>query len=106
MKPLSVRSMAAAALIAAALFMAGPATAGAPAPSFPIDASTLPNGLRLFLHEDHRTPHVAVEIMFPIGRKDDPRDRRGMADLIAQLLSASSTRHLDHRDRYALFRTL
>lgn len=54
----------------------------------------LPNGLRVFLAEDHRVPLVGISISYPVGRTLDPAGQNGTADLIAALLPAIGTRHL------------
>ena len=54
----------------------------------PIDFSdrTLPNGLRVLLVEDHRTPTVAINVGYRVGGKDDPPGRSGFAHLFEHLM--------------------
>jgi zinc protease len=54
----------------------------------------LPNGLRVYLAEDHRVPLVAITVSFPVGRLLDPPGARGLSEVIATLLPSSGTRHL------------
>jgi zinc protease len=54
----------------------------------PIDFTdrTLPNGLRVLLVEDHRTPSVAINVGYRVGGKDDPPGRSGFAHLFEHLM--------------------
>jgi zinc protease len=54
----------------------------------PIDFSdrTLPNGLRVLLVEDHRSPSVAINVGYRVGGKDDPPGRSGFAHLFEHLM--------------------
>ena len=54
----------------------------------------LPNGLRVYLAEDHRVPLVGISISYPVGKTLDPRGAHGTAELVAALLPAIGTRHL------------
>lgn len=47
---------------------------------------TLPNGLRVLLVEDHRTPTVAINVGYRVGGKDDPPGRSGFAHLFEHLM--------------------
>ncbi|MGY0618051.1 M16 family metallopeptidase [Lysobacter sp. A378] len=47
---------------------------------------TLPNGLRVIVHEDHKAPIVAVNIWYHVGSKDEPRGRTGFAHLFEHLM--------------------
>ncbi|MDQ3817901.1 MAG: insulinase family protein, partial [Acidobacteriota bacterium] len=42
---------------------------------------TLPNGLRVILHEDHSTPIVAVNVWYHVGSKNEVPGRTGFAHL-------------------------
>ena len=48
---------------------------------------TLPNGLTLYLLEDHTTPLVLVRAMLPIGTVDEPADKLGLTVVTAALLA-------------------
>ncbi len=53
-------------------------------------ATHLDNGLELVLHEDHRTPIVAVEVWYHVGSKDEPAGRQGFAHLFEHLMFQGS----------------
>ncbi len=48
---------------------------------------TLPNGLQLYLLEDHTTPLVLLRALVAVGSVDDPAGKRGLASLTATMLS-------------------
>ncbi len=54
----------------------------------PVDFTdrTLPNGLRVLLVEDHRSPFVAINVGYRVGGKDDPPGRSGFAHLFEHLM--------------------
>lgn len=47
----------------------------------------LPNGITVFLLEDHELPLVHLSAYFRLGSQDDPADKVGMANLVAEGLS-------------------
>jgi zinc protease len=51
-----------------------------------IEAVTLANGIRLYLHEDHELPLVDISVMTGSGGIADPPDQTGLTDLLAALL--------------------
>jgi predicted Zn-dependent peptidase len=53
-------------------------------------ATRLANGLEVVLHEDHRTPIVAVEVWYHVGSKDEPAGRQGFAHLFEHLMFQGS----------------
>src|SRR4051812_38931738 len=63
--------------------------AAAPAPlsqlvaevNIPYQSFTLPNGLRVFVHEDHKAPVVAVSVWYHVGSKDETAGKTGFAHL-------------------------
>jgi len=81
----------AAALVLAAL--ASPAAAQAP-PSGAIQVSysefTLPNGLRVILHEDHSVPMVTVNMWYHVGSAREKEKRTGFAHLFEHLMFMGS----------------
>ena len=81
----------AAALVLAAL--ASPAAAQAP-PSGVIQVSysefTLPNGLRVILHEDHSVPMVTVNMWYHVGSAREKEKRTGFAHLFEHLMFMGS----------------
>ena len=51
---------------------------------------TLPNGLRVLLHQDNSTPIVAVSIMYHVGSKNESADRTGFAHFFEHLMFEGS----------------
>ncbi len=47
---------------------------------------SLPNGLRVLMLEDRRTPTVAISVAYHVGGKDDPPGRSGFAHLFEHLM--------------------
>lgn len=58
-----------------------PATIDVPYKKF-----TLPNGLRLIVHEDHKAPIVAVNIWYHVGSKNERPGKSGFAHLFEHLM--------------------
>lgn len=93
-----MRPMSRLALLAAATCLAAPSFAAAPiAPSVPISTLvqqvTIPhssfrlaNGLTVIVHEDHKTPIVAVSVWYNVGSKDEPERKTGFAHLFEHLM--------------------
>lgn len=54
---------------------------------------TLDNGLEVILHEDHRTPVVAVNVWYHVGSKDEAPKRNGFAHLFEHVMFQGS-RHV------------
>ncbi|HEY1697815.1 MAG TPA: pitrilysin family protein [Polyangiaceae bacterium] len=52
--------------------------------------SRLANGLQVVLHEDHRTPIVAVDIWYHVGSKDEAEGRHGFAHLFEHVMFQGS----------------
>ena len=52
---------------------------------------TLPNGLRLVLLEDHTQPALWLHLALPAGSIRDPRNRVGLAEMTAALLTKGTT---------------
>jgi len=52
----------------------------------PVERYTLPNGLVVVLHEDHRVPTVIVDLLFRVGSKDERNGRTGFAHLFEHLM--------------------
>lgn len=48
----------------------------------------LPNGLTVYLVEDHTTPLVLLRALLPFGTADEPADKLGLASLTARLLTS------------------
>jgi zinc protease len=58
--------------------------------NIPHQEFTLPNGLRVIVHEDHKAPVVAVSVWYSIGSKDEPPGRTGFAHLFEHLMFGGS----------------
>jgi predicted Zn-dependent peptidase len=69
---------------------AAQAQAGAQAARLTIDKSTLPNGLRLQLLEDHSTQVVAVSLWFDVGARDELKGKTGFAHLFEHMMFQGS----------------
>jgi zinc protease len=66
-------------------------TAQAPAATtdrieIPYQKFTLPNGLTLIVHEDHKAPIVAVNVWYHVGSKNEKPGRTGFAHLFEHLM--------------------
>ena len=48
-------------------------------PMLQVEQYALPNGLKVVLHEDHKTPVVAVNVWYRVGSKDERPGRTGFA---------------------------
>ena len=48
------------------------------------------NGLTVTLHQDKKTPIVAVHVTYNVGSKDDPPGRSGLAHLFEHLMFEGS----------------
>ena len=59
-------------------------------PRLEYTVSTLPNGLRLVLHEDHSTPIVNVQVWYHVGSKDERPGRTGFAHLFEHMMFKGS----------------
>jgi predicted Zn-dependent peptidase len=79
---------------AAAAQPAQPAQPAQSAPSIrvaiPFEKYSLENGLEVILHEDHRTPVVAVNIWYHVGSKDEPQGKNGFAHLFEHVMFQGS----------------
>lgn len=51
---------------------------------------TLPNGLRVIVHEDNTTPMAVVNVMYDVGAKDENPDKTGFAHLFEHLMFGGS----------------
>jgi predicted Zn-dependent peptidase len=62
---------------------------------------TLPNGLRVILHEDHATPMITINVLYHVGSKNEQMGRTGFAHLFEHLMFDGS-KHVDRGgyDRY------
>jgi len=61
----------------------------APVPALAADgvvAATLPNGLRVLLLEDHRSPIVSFQVWYRVGSRNERRGATGIAHLLEHLM--------------------
>jgi len=56
----------------------------------PYEMFTLPNGLRVVLHEDHSVPQVAVNVWYHVGSSREKPGRTGFAHLFEHLMFEGS----------------
>jgi zinc protease len=82
---MTTRPLATAFTAALALSLLSPPLRAAPVESF-----TLPNGLRVALQEDHRSPHVAVVVSYGVGWRDGPPGFRGLPHFFEHLMFQGS----------------
>jgi zinc protease len=75
---------------------AGTSTAAANLPDIdiPYTRFTLANGLTVIVHEDHKTPLVALNVWYHVGSKNEPAGRHGFAHLFEHLMFEGSL-HFD-----------
>ena len=78
------------ALAALALAALQPASAAAQALRIPYRTFTLPNGLQVFVHEDHSVPIVTVNTWYHVGSADERAGRTGFAHLFEHLMFMGS----------------
>jgi zinc protease len=61
----------------------------------PCEEFVLENGLRVVVHEDHKTPIVAVNIWYHVGSKNEKPRKTGFAHLFEHLMFQGSENHKD-----------
>ncbi|MFN0016509.1 MAG: M16 family metallopeptidase, partial [Saprospiraceae bacterium] len=54
--------------------------------NIPYKKYTLPNGMRLLVHEDHKAPIVAVNVWYHVGAKNEKLGKSGFAHLFEHLM--------------------
>ena len=62
-------------------------------PELPYTRFTLPNGLTVVVHEDHKAPVVAVSVWYHVGSADEPPGKSGFAHLFEHLMFSGSEHH-------------
>jgi zinc protease len=72
------------------LVASGPARAAAVMPKVPIVSSTLPNGLKLVISEDHSAPVATVAVYYGVGFRIEPKGRTGFAHLFEHMMFQGS----------------
>ncbi|HET6804101.1 MAG TPA: pitrilysin family protein [Frateuria sp.] len=66
-------------------------------PELKYERFTLPNGLTVVVHEDHKAPVVAVSVWYHVGSSYEPKGETGFAHLFEHLMFQGSE---NHRDEY------
>ena len=61
-----------------------------PIPDIPYTRFVLPNGLTVLVHEDHKTPVVAVNTWYHVGSKNEKPGKTGFAHLFEHLMFSGS----------------
>jgi zinc protease len=92
------RAAAALALLAGT---AAPPSPSADLPQIAFEKYTLPNGLEVILHEDHRMPEVAVDVWYKVGSRDEAPGHTGFAHLFEHIMF-QGTKHIPE-DKYFEF---
>ena len=72
------------------LLASAPARAAAVVPKVPIVSSTLPNGLKLVISEDHSAPVATVAVYYGVGFRIEPKGRTGFAHLFEHMMFQGS----------------
>src|SRR5690606_5180149 len=54
--------------------------------------TTLPNGLRVIVHEDRSCPVVAVQVWYHVGSKDEDPERQGFAHMFEHMMFRGTDR--------------
>mgnify|MGYP001558705570 CR=1 FL=1 len=67
----------------------------------PVETFTLPNGLRVVVHEDHSVPLVAVNIWYHVGSGREVKGRSGFAHLFEHMLFQGSA-HVGDDKHFAI----
>ncbi|WOX04369.1 M16 family metallopeptidase [Microbulbifer pacificus] len=79
----------------AAVDVTGSAAAAPQALSIDFEKFTLPNGLRVIVHEDRKAPIVSVGVWYHVGSKDERPGRTGFAHLFEHLMFNGSENYDD-----------
>jgi zinc protease len=58
-----------------------------------VEQFSLANGLKVVLHEDHKTPVVGVNLWYRVGSKDEKPGRTGFAHLFEHMMFQGSKHH-------------
>lgn len=57
-----------------------------------VDKFTLPNGMRVYLLENHELPLISGRALVRVGNLFDPKDKAGLADLTGNLIRSGGTK--------------
>ena len=78
------------AVIAALLMLAGSRIPAQTTPSIRFTDTTLPNGLRLIISEDHSAPVYSIAVSYKVGSRDERKGRTGFAHLFEHMMFKGS----------------
>jgi len=78
------------ALLASIAAAAPPAAVDIPIPDIPYTKFVLKNGLTVLVHEDHKSPVVAVNTWYHVGSKNEKPGKTGFAHLFEHLMFSGS----------------
>jgi zinc protease len=67
-------------------------------PAIPFQEFTLPNGLRVFLSEDHRAPQVTLNVWYHVGAANQAPGKSGFAHLFEHMMFSGS-QHVPDPDK-------
>ncbi|MGN2245199.1 M16 family metallopeptidase [Frateuria sp. GZRR35] len=87
--------LAAPALTPVAQAADAPAAQASKIPELKYERFTLPNGLTVVVHEDHKAPVVAVSVWYHVGSSYEPKGKTGFAHLFEHLMFQGSENHKD-----------
>ncbi len=65
-------------------------TAEETASEAPLAERTLDNGLKVIVYEDHTAPVVAVNVWYKVGSRNEPADKKGMAQMLEHMMFKGS----------------
>jgi zinc protease len=88
--PTRLRMAACLLISVVALVALAPLQAAVPPPKLQYQITTLPNGLRVILSEDHSTPIVHVSVWYHVGSKNEREGRTGFAHLFEHMMFKGS----------------
>ena len=88
--PTSLRAAAYLSILVVVLVTLAPVQAAVPPPKLQYEITTLPNGLRVILSEDHSTPIVHVSVWYHVGSKNEREGRTGFAHLFEHMMFKGS----------------
>jgi zinc protease len=80
-------------LLATAVAAPAAAPPASDLPQLAFEKYTLPNGMEVILHEDHRMPEVAVDVWYKVGARDEAPGRTGFAHLFEHVMF-QGTKHI------------
>ena len=85
-----LRRAAAAGLTASTILLTPPAQAAVRPPKLDYSMTTLPNGMKVVLLEDHSTPIVHLQMWYHVGSKNEKPGRTGFAHLFEHMMFKGS----------------